>query len=282
LRQETVKTEDSPISNSSSFGTNIPSSSYRGSSREDSISSSFFGDTDSRADDVPVVISKHSTDEWPDRDFLQAFDGLGILDGPLYEADTKVVPSTLPQSPAPTALEDAIPRKKPSSERIGSKRRSIEKKRRDSAESGDDEDEELGHVQIRARSPKTGRARGSSKLGTEMLRTNSRGSVISVEDISTAIDVLPSSPPPMISEERFAEDTPKFSNDGKSVSLTPPEIFPRLPGALFQDIKMSPAKVTTPKQPYLSESPDPDPTPRPSISGEKGPSPATTSPSPSR
>ena len=48
LRQESTRQEDSPTSNSSGFPP-VPSGSYRGSSREDSISSSFFGDNESRA-----------------------------------------------------------------------------------------------------------------------------------------------------------------------------------------------------------------------------------------
>jgi serine/threonine-protein kinase RIM15 len=73
------------------------------------------------------------------------------------------------------------PRKQRSIEGIRAKRESLEKKRYIGAESGDDEDEELGTMQTRARSPQGARrtARSGSKLGTEMMRTNSRGSVVS-------------------------------------------------------------------------------------------------------
>jgi len=182
------------------------------------------------------------------------------------------VPSMVHQSSAPGVLEHPMPRKKLSAERMSDKRRSIEKKRRDSAESGDDEDEELGHVQARAKSPRvTGRARGSSKLGTEMMRTNSRGSVVSVDDITTATDILPSSPPPVISEESYLEASPGI--DAK-ISLTPPEMFPRLPGASIEEIDMDAPEAATPKPIHPAESPDPDPTPRPLIAFEKGPTPA--------
>jgi serine/threonine-protein kinase RIM15 len=70
------------------------------------------------------------------------------------------------------------PRKQRSSEAIRAKRESLEKKRYECAESGDDEDEELGHSQSR-RSPPTRNRRPGSKLGIEMMRTNSRGSVVS-------------------------------------------------------------------------------------------------------
>jgi serine/threonine-protein kinase RIM15 len=269
LRQESGRTGDSPTSNGSSYGANPPSGSYRGSSREDSISSSFFGDTDSRTDDVAVIISKHSSEDWHDRDLAQAFDGLGITES--MTESKPIIPSFIHQESAPAAMEHSLVRKKPSAERVGEKRRSIEQKRRDSAESGDDEDEELGNAQLRARSPKGGRPRGSSKLGTEMLRTNSRGSVVSVEDISIT-DVLPNSPPPMIAEEPA---------ETKTFSLTPPELFPRLPGAAVEEIEMDPS-VTTPKPPHHdTESPDPDPTPRPSISSTSWPSPMPVQSSPS-
>jgi serine/threonine-protein kinase RIM15 len=281
LRQESGKNEGSPTtSNSSGFGASLPSGDYRLSSREDSISSSWFGDE--RTDDVPVAIKQSSMEDWPDHNLLAAFDGLGISDGALYEADTKItIPSLTHQMSAPGSLEHPQPRKKLSAERIYDKRKSMEKKRKDSADSGDDEDEELGHVQIRAKSPRAhGRARGSSKLGTEMMRTNSRGSVVSVDDISHSTDILPSSPPPAISEEGpgYLEISP---NINAKLSLTPPEMFPRLPGAAIEDIDMDAA---TPKALTSNpmEDPDPDPTPRPSISGEKGATPVDGSPSPSK
>ncbi|KFY77589.1 hypothetical protein V499_03071 [Pseudogymnoascus sp. VKM F-103] len=58
------------------------------------------------------------------------------------------------------------------------------------AESGDDEDEELGDTSVKERSPKgkTGAGHRGSKLGTEMMRTNSRGSVVSGFDVPYALD----------------------------------------------------------------------------------------------
>jgi serine/threonine-protein kinase RIM15 len=180
------------------------------------------------------------------------------------------MPSGPHQTSAPAQLEHEAIREKPSAERIN-KRRSVGLKGRDSAESGDDEDEELGNSQLRAKSPKVGPARGSSKLGYEMLRTNSRGSVISVEDASSAADTaLPSSPPPVIKEQPREED---------KATLTPPEMFPRLPGTGSEDFDMIAEDITTPKPAsHDSPDPDPDPTPRPSTAGllfgEKSPSPA--------
>jgi serine/threonine-protein kinase RIM15 len=152
-------------------------------------------------------------------------------------------------------MEHASIRRQWSVEPVGAKRRSLETRRHESAESGDDEDEELGDVNVRAKSPKV-RPKSSSKLGIEMLRTNSRGSVISVEDL-TASDTLASSPPPSISEERVAEEQSLRTPEAKPVSITPPEIFPQVPGETVQEIEMD----LTPKSQH-TDTMDPDPTPK--------------------
>lgn len=262
LRQESTRQEDSPTSNSSGFPA-MPSGSYRGSSREDSISSSFFGDTDSRSDDVPVIINRNNVDDWRDRDLARMIGGLGISEEPLGHVDPKNMGQALPvphdlqlhQASAPAVMEHALIRRQRSVEPVGAKRRSLETRRHESAESGDDEDEELGDVNVRAKSPKV-RPKSSSKLGIEMLRTNSRGSVISVEDL-TASDTLASSPPPSISEERVAEEQSLRTPDAKLVSITPPEIFPQVPGETVQEIEMD----LTPKSQH-TDATDPDPTPK--------------------
>lgn len=178
--------EDSPSSISSGFH-QVPSSSYRGSSRADSVGSSYFGDMESiKAEDIPVVISR-PTDNWGDTS-----DGLGIEGASAVTGvDTKPsIAAPLIQhslSAPPTASSNwIVPRKQRSSEAIRAKRESLEKRRYEGAESGDDEDEELGNIQARQRGPHTSKGpRSSSKLGTEMMRTNSRGSVVSgTEDIS--------------------------------------------------------------------------------------------------
>jgi serine/threonine-protein kinase RIM15 len=276
IRQESVKSEGSPISASSSYGAAIPLSSYRGSSREDSISSSWYGGAESRTEDVPTMHGKQHPVDWRDHDLVQAFDALGIRgeapeDSELKPATQVVSHAMIPlrnEESAPGILEHMTrPMKTVSPERFATKRRSQEKMRRESAESGDDEDEELGHLQIRTRSPRN-RPRGSSKLGTEMMRTNSRGSVISVEEISTE-DKIAKSPPPAISEDgKVEDDTEKKAVTGMEANhggLTPPEIFPRRPGEHVEDVEM---EVNTPRPVQdlsVAVSPDQDPTPRPSI-----------------
>ncbi|EFX04022.1 serine/threonine-protein kinase [Grosmannia clavigera kw1407] len=72
LRQESIRLEDSPTS-VSSVSANRTTNSFRGSSREDSIGSSLFGDSESvSTDDIPIVIGrKATTGEWDEG-------GLGI------------------------------------------------------------------------------------------------------------------------------------------------------------------------------------------------------------
>ncbi|CAO2656596.1 Nn.00g053990.m01.CDS01 [Neocucurbitaria sp. VM-36] len=268
LRQESTRQEDSPTSNSSGFAP-VPSGSYRGSSREDSISSSFFGDAESRAgEDVPVIIARHNADDWRERDIARAMSGLGISDDPA-SVDPKAIvqkrigPPDLPHGEsAPAVLEEATIRRQRSAEQVGAKRRILETRKHESAESGDDEDDELGHVSVRtSRSPKS-RPKSTSKLGIEMLRTNSRGSVISVEDIGVSESVLPSSPPPMITEDRAAEEyegslaTPEVP---PMALHTPPEIFPAVPGDAVAEFQMETPKASVRKE---ASTPDPDPTPR--------------------
>ena len=185
--QNSSRAEDSPSSTSSGFA-HIPSSSYHGSSQEDSLGSSYFGDMDSiKPEETPVIISHHVDDWGP------GHGGLGISEDPPAgspnvtepKLSSNLIPfpslpytaSTPPSTSSPGVLTS---RKKRSTEGIRAKRESREKMRHECAESGDDEDEELGSLQGRTRSPRTTKApRSSSKLGTEMMRTNSRGSVVS-------------------------------------------------------------------------------------------------------
>lgn len=177
-RPSTQPTDDSPSSASSGFVPNPPSS-YRGSSRDESVTSSVFGDMESiKPDDIPVIISRNH-DDWE-----QGSGGLGISeDAHPGSPDPKStpIPQLLHTSSAPAAMDGTgtlTPRKQRSSEAIRAKRESLERKKYEGAESGDDEDEELGNSQSR-RSPPSRNRRPGSKLGIEMMRTNSRGSVVS-------------------------------------------------------------------------------------------------------
>ncbi|OBT44396.1 AGC protein kinase [Pseudogymnoascus sp. WSF 3629] len=201
LRQESLRLDDSPSSGSSA---RLAGSSFRGSSRGDSIGSSLFGDESSSvaADDVAVIISRKATGEW------DVDSGLGISeDGSLPHSHE--IPKLLPHLSAPASLETQEPPGTPcpapaslsstspilkrplSPARLRAKRDAIRGSgSAQHAESGDDEDEELGDTSVKERSPKgkTGAGHRGSKLGTEMMRTNSRGSVVSGFDVPGALD----------------------------------------------------------------------------------------------
>ena len=239
LRQESHQTEDSPSSQSSGPFAHIPGSLYRVNSREHSIGSSFFGDTDStNTEDIPVIAGRQS-DEWPPS-------GLGISDessGPQPFIHPGL-PHLLHQNSAPPALTIRTPRKQRSVEAVKAKRETLEKNRHQCAESGDDEDEELGDFQVRARSPQ-GKLRGS-KLGTEMMRTNSRGSVISgPEDSAMLRREHQQNLPSMVVPAQL--DVRSFHH----ASITPPEIFPKeAKGEAVKEIDMDAIDMdATPRPP---------------------------------
>lgn len=191
--------DDSPSSTASSFAP-FPGSSYRGSSREDSIGSSWFGDNEStKTEDLPVIISRQPTSDWDP--------GLGISEGALASDGKPLIQTGFPQlthtisAPPDIATEAEIPgpRRQRSSEVIQAKRNDLARKRHECAESGDDEDEELGQVQPRLRSPglrggANNGTRKSSKLGIEMMRTNSRGSIVSGTGEAIRQGGVPNSP----------------------------------------------------------------------------------------
>jgi serine/threonine-protein kinase RIM15 len=216
LRQESLRFEDSPTSNSSGYAY-MPGSSFRGSSREESISSSLFGDSESvMNDDIPVVISRKATDDWDDSGSLGISNDDTLIDG--SEMMKSLPPHLLTEQSAPARMEQSyqkIPLRQRSSDKIRSKKESIEKHRHECAESGDDEDEELGDTSVREKSPRTAtKTHRTSKLGIEMMRTNSRGSVVSSSDIATGTDTIEL--PPTVTEEFLVSP---------GALATPPEIF---------------------------------------------------------
>lgn len=205
LRQESLKLGDSPTSGTSSGGfANQTGSSFRGSSREDSISSSLFGDSESvSADDVPVVISCKATSDWEEQ-------GLGIGMSPeehsLSSSDPPKGPAPLTlQTSAPSKIErdtakkpTASPRPRRSFERLRAKRELMERRRLEGntgIDSADDEDDELGlgiggkpvgigpltaaaaSAQAAKQHFRSKSVLPSSKLGIEMMRANSHDSV---------------------------------------------------------------------------------------------------------
>jgi serine/threonine-protein kinase RIM15 len=251
LRQESLRLEDSPTSGSSGYA-HMPSSSFRGSSREDSISSSLFGDSESfMNDDIPVVISRKATEDWAEAG------GLGISNEEALD-DSRDLPKLplhlLHQESSPTRLEHKGLLRQRSTEKMRAKRESIEKHRHECAESGDDEDEELGDAAVREKSPRGAATKAGyrgSKLGTEMMRTNSRGSVVSVSDLNASADTVEL--PPTVSEEISA------ASEITGSTLTPPEVF-STPGGKVSEIDLN----ETPRPTSLNQIDpmDEEPTPR--------------------
>ncbi|RMD39426.1 hypothetical protein DV735_g5700, partial [Chaetothyriales sp. CBS 134920] len=271
IRLDQMASQDSPSSVASSLAPTMPDFSWKSSSREDSVGSGgFFGELDSlKADDISLIISRATTDEWSNRG------GLGISDETVMgqRAAGQSRPQLFPSATASGAVEASTtlsatdirtPMRKRSSEAIQSKREQMAKRGIETTrpEEGDDEDEELGHAQIQQKSPVGKTARQTSKLGIEMMRTNSRGSVISLHDERTAepeslrksLELLEERMEGMkIMEEvdgtALAAAQPRKTDrtvsshshpDARSRPLsfghiTPPEMFPPKPGHLVAD-----------------------------------------------
>ncbi|KAI5463010.1 hypothetical protein BGZ63DRAFT_353382 [Mariannaea sp. PMI_226] len=171
IRKANSRVEDSPTSTSSMYAGRLGTA--MASSREDSISSSLFGDSESvTTDDLPIVISRKATNEWDDG-------GLGITTDPdslnALEA-VKPIPHLLTQQSAPPLMDHGY--------RLSTKvkREAMERLVPESTESADDEDEELGtgrekHLKRNSQQLLSKAGLPSSKLGIEMMRANSHDSV---------------------------------------------------------------------------------------------------------
>ncbi|KAH6682335.1 serine/threonine-protein kinase RIM15 [Plectosphaerella plurivora] len=172
--------DDSPTSSSSVFARG-PGSSVVTSSREDSISSSLFGDSESvSTDDVPVVISRKATGEWGDDG------GLGLREDEVvlhHQNESKPLPHLVTQQSAPGQMEHGRksmpppPLPSPRADKNRPRKEASEKRMAaEATDSADDEDEELGQ----GREQKPLRVKPflpSSKLGIEMMRADSHDSM---------------------------------------------------------------------------------------------------------
>lgn len=249
IKKKDSKTEDSPISASSTFAGRQSSSVM--SSREDSMSSSIYGDTESvTTDEASLINSRKNTGDWSDA-------GLGITDTDVAvtsEPASRSVPTLTMQRSAPPQMEHFSP---PRSTDVTSKSKR-EPRNHDNTESADDEDDELGlgrDKQIRRSSkPLLGKpVLPSSKLGIEMMRANSHDSMNLDETTPQAATEVPSTP---------AAGTPKFR-----ASLGSPALTHTPPGETSEhELEVDePCDDATPRphgNNYLQE--DDDATPRPS------------------
>lgn len=260
LRQESIRLDDSPTSGSSGSYANPPGSSFRGSSREDSISSSLFGDTESvSTDDIPVIISCKSTGEWDETSGLGISNEEAIVDS---RDLPKPPPHLLHQMSAPSTMPTGEMRKQRSSEKMRAKRESLEKYRHECAESGDDEDEEFGvpHDKV-PKSPMSASVKHrGSKLGTEMMRTNSRGSVVSGSEHT------------VVEGDSFTPEVIPEASEITGDTLTPPESF-LAPGSKVAEIEMG-----TPNTSSSSNSEDQTPRPESATDESATPRPPTSLP----
>ncbi|OLN95880.1 Serine/threonine-protein kinase RIM15 [Colletotrichum chlorophyti] len=255
LRQASSRADDSPTSSSSLFA-GRPGSSLITSSREDSISSSLFGDSESvSTDDVPVVISRKATGDWDDG-------GLGIKEEEILHPVTspKSIPHLVTQQSAPGQLEHA--RKSTpqhSVEKSKARKEHMEKRLTDGTDSADDEDEELGLGRDKMYRGKS--LLPSSKLGIEMMRADSHDSVTYGSE---------SAPEPITQVVTPSKETdmPPFENLQETAARTPPDSGVSSDEKTFVvDIDETPKPQPTNRDDIADEEPTPRPLDRSGLLG---------------
>ncbi|KAK3938049.1 Serine/threonine-protein kinase cek1 [Diplogelasinospora grovesii] len=284
LRQESLRLEDSPTSGSSGYA-HRSSSSFR----EDSISSSLFGDSESvSTDDIPVVISRKATGDWDEG-------GLGISGQEemlLSSSDPLKSPirgHLVTQQSAPGQMEHSpgrakMPQPQRSLEKLRAKRESIEKRRLEgSVDSADDEDDELGQSSSSGSggSPKQHyRSKSvlpSSKLGIEMMRANSHDSVTLASSESTSTSTSTAEPTTQVvtPNREMQMDFPGFATTPDP--MTPPPL--PLPQADEEEADAT-VIICTPPVDDDKSSFDVDETPRPTSAQERRDAVADEEPTP--
>ncbi|KAI1142684.1 hypothetical protein F5Y05DRAFT_408132 [Hypoxylon sp. FL0543] len=253
LKLNKARLEDSPTSASSGF-VHPGSSSFRGSSREDSISSSLFGDSESATtDEIPVVVSRKATGDWGEES------GLGISSEEAVAgsgADSKMPVPLISQQSAPAQMETPrMPVPQRSLEKLRSRREHLEKRRVEGNDSADDEDDELGtHRErgFRAKAPAP-----SSKLGIEMMRANSHDSV------AISSDTTPEPVTQVVTPSRESDVSPLSGArpPAKASLQTTPEPSPTLDiNTSEEGPDVTPRPTTTTRDDAVEE-----PTPRPIV-----------------
>ncbi|KAK8918084.1 putative serine/threonine protein kinase IRE4 [Metarhizium anisopliae] len=205
------RADDSPTSSLSAFPGRHSSAMI--SSREDSITSSTFGDSESvTTDDIPVVISRKTTSEWEEG-------GLGITESDFLsaaEGSPKGMPTLLTQQSAPGQMEHLR-----RGDRTRPRRESGDRKGVEATDSADDEDEETGisKGKHRRRSSKPLQGKStlpSSKLAIEMMRADSHDSVtVGSESTPEAVTQVATTPSQEIG-------TPILAATEGTETVTPP------------------------------------------------------------
>ncbi|GJC86980.1 serine/threonine-protein kinase cek1 [Colletotrichum liriopes] len=257
LRQTSSRADDSPTSSSSLYA-GRPGSSVITSSREDSISSSLFGDSESvSTDDVPVVISRKATGDWDEG-------GLGISQDEVVHPTNspKSLPHLVTQQSAPGQLEH--PRRSApqhSVEKLKARKEHIEKRLAEGTDSADDEDEELGLGRDKLFRGKP--LLPSSKLGIEMMRADSHDSV-TVGSESTPEPITQVVTP---SKEM---DMPSYETLRDAATRTPPDSgVSSEDKTLVPDVDETPRPQPTNREDALDEEPTPRPLERSGLLGDQ-------------
>ncbi|KAI1760346.1 hypothetical protein GGR53DRAFT_470417 [Hypoxylon sp. FL1150] len=249
LKSSHSRLEDSPTSGSSIFA--HPGSSFRGSSREDSISSSLFGDSESATtDEIPVLVSRKATGDWVDQP------GLGISNEEAVTSpgiSSKMPIPLISQQSAPPQMEQPrMPVPQRSLEKLRSRREQLEKRRAEGNDSADDEDDELGTHRdhgFRNKPPPP-----SSKLGIEMMRANSHDSV------AISSDTTPEPITQVVTPARESSVSPLSMPVGSSLQ-TPPMASPTLDSnSSLEGSDRTPRPSTIIEEDAVEE-----PTPRPTV-----------------
>lgn len=219
LRKSNTRTDESPTSTSSTAFGRQGSSVL--SSREDSMTSSVFGDSESvTTDETVATASRKATGEWEDG-------GLGISENdaaaPTSEAPPVIIPQLTVQRSAPPQLGSERP--KPVDKLKGPKKEGSDGKLPETTESADDEDEELGSTSTSTKERQPRRSNGpgmkqslpSSKLGIEMMRANSHDSAVGSESTPEVVTQVATTPAKEM-------DQPVFGSPSDTAQThTPPE-----------------------------------------------------------
>ncbi|RYP60119.1 hypothetical protein DL769_008268 [Monosporascus sp. CRB-8-3] len=254
-KQGVVRLEDSPVSGSSVYAQHPGGSSFRGSSREDSIGSSLFGDSESATtDDVSVILSRKATGEWDES-------GLGISPGETATLETGGSPrmplQLVSQQSAPAQMEQPrmpIPRR--SLEKLKSRRDHLEKRRVEGTDSADDEDDELGVSSDRTMRNKP--FLPSSKLGIEMMRANSHDGTAIASDTEPVTQVVTPS------KEGGLSPLTGPRSPLRHVFETPPDLSPSLQR---KDSEGDDDETPRPSDTYDTSADEPTPRPKVKTSG---------------
>lgn len=247
LRQASHRLDDSPTSSSSLFAGRL-SGSLASSSREQSISSSLYGDSESiSTDDIPVVVSRKPTGEWEEGG---GGGGLGIRDESItMHAGTKAIPSLVTQQSAPGQLEAS----RGLVDSFRTRRESVERQNSEgSTESADDEDEEYGLNRDKPFRLKT--SLPSSKLGIEMMRADSHDSV-TLGSESTLEPVTQ-----VVTPSHELDAPPLSPGEPKEVRTPPDSGIPREGSGLGISVEETPRPNSSARQTSEDE-----PTPRPLV-----------------